>query len=234
MLEVAALLAFGSIGFWVLVLAAAVAVSLLVDGDRPGLATMVAAATVVFLSWFGDLDVLGFVAAHPLKAALSIPGYLLAGTAWGFFKWGFYLDRTNRKVKEAAAAFQQELEDRRQAVREAARAQAVREAPHGLRSGGYRPQPVEMPDEAIMADWRARALRNAGVTRPLPLKVREHKSLILAWMAYWPASLVWTMANDPVRRAFEAVYDRIGGSMQRMSDRKFSGYEDAFAAKPGE
>lgn len=66
-----------------------------------------------------------------------------------------------------------------------------------------------------------RFLRSAGAGPSMPPQVSEHKARIIGWMALWPASMVWTVLNDPVRRVFEEIYDRIGGGLQRMSNRIF-------------
>jgi hypothetical protein len=54
-----------------------------------------------------------------------------------------------------------------------------------------------------------------------PPQVHEHKSDIMMWMTYWPFSGLWTLVNDPVRRAFRAIYRSIASSLQSMSDRLF-------------
>jgi hypothetical protein len=44
-------------------------------------------------------------------------------------------------------------------------------------------------------------------------------------MSLWPASIIWTAFNDPVRWLFEEIYDRIGGLMQAISNRVFKDFE---------
>lgn len=51
-----------------------------------------------------------------------------------------------------------------------------------------------------------------------PPQVNNHKSDIMRWLSWWPFSFVGTILNDPLRRLFEAVYDLIGDSLQKMSD----------------
>jgi hypothetical protein len=36
--------------------------------------------------------------------------------------------------------------------------------------------------------------------------------------------MLWTVINDPVRRAAEEIYARLGGTYQRISNRVFQGY----------
>ena len=70
-----------------------------------------------------------------------------------------------------------------------------------------------------------RVIRVAGIGGNFPPDVSDHKAKIMGWMMLWPASMVWTMLNDPVRRIFEEIYDRIGGGLQAMSDRVFQDFK---------
>lgn len=56
----------------------------------------------------------------------------------------------------------------------------------------------------------------------VPPQIRDNKSRFMIWMAYWPASMLWTLINDPVRRLFEWVYTSTAASLQRSSDNVFS------------
>tara|TARA_B110000503_G_C7099463_1_gene393126 strand:- start:221 stop:751 length:531 start_codon:yes stop_codon:yes gene_type:complete len=69
-----------------------------------------------------------------------------------------------------------------------------------------------------------RVLYTAGV-RQFPPHPGDHKSRIIGWIALWPASMLWTMINDPVRRAAEEIYARLGGTYQHISNRVFKGYD---------
>jgi hypothetical protein len=57
-----------------------------------------------------------------------------------------------------------------------------------------------------------------------PPRPGDHKSRIIGWIALWPASMLWTIINDPVRRAAEEIYARLGGTYQHISNRVFQGY----------
>lgn len=49
-------------------------------------------------------------------------------------------------------------------------------------------------------------------------EVKENKERILNWMIYWPLSGLWTLINQPVRKLFKAIFHRIEGTYQKMSD----------------
>lgn len=46
---------------------------------------------------------------------------------------------------------------------------------------------------------------------------KENKARIMSWMMYWPFSGVWTLINDPVRKAFQLVYRNIENFFDKMS-----------------
>src|SRR5205823_5639912 len=46
----------------------------------------------------------------------------------------------------------------------------------------------------------------------------NYKSDIIAWITFWPFSLVWTLLNDPVRRLCRRIYDELQGVYQRITD----------------
>jgi hypothetical protein len=47
-------------------------------------------------------------------------------------------------------------------------------------------------------------------------------------MSYWPWSLLWTILDDPVRKAFLGIYHYIQEFLQEISDRVFQGIEVDF------
>lgn len=57
-------------------------------------------------------------------------------------------------------------------------------------------------------------------------KVKDHKQGIMAWMLYWPWSLIWTIIDVPVKRAYLFIYNLIASRLQRMSDNIFCPLRD--------
>lgn len=58
-----------------------------------------------------------------------------------------------------------------------------------------------------------------------PPQVTNNKSRIIGWMSLWPASMLWTVINDPVRRACEEIFDRLGGIYQAINNRVFKDFQ---------
>lgn len=62
-----------------------------------------------------------------------------------------------------------------------------------------------------------------GYQNDLPPRVRDNKGRIMFWMVWWPFSMPWTLINEPVKKFFTFIYNRISGALQSMSDRMFKG-----------
>ena len=77
--------------------------------------------------------------------------------------------------------------------------------------------------EELKESWK----RRIGYGYKTP-QVRENKATILMWMTYWPFSAFWTLLNDPIKRAFKWVYNRLGGMLQGISDKMFSEISNDF------
>lgn len=63
---------------------------------------------------------------------------------------------------------------------------------------------------------------------------RDHKSRILIWMAWWPWSMAWTLLNDPIKRAFRAIYRALQKRFQSISERAFRRVDDDLMSTPAE
>jgi hypothetical protein len=67
--------------------------------------------------------------------------------------------------------------------------------------------------------YRQTFLNEDGGLAPL---ARTNKSRIMMWMGYWPFSALWTMIDEPIKKAFRAIYNYISSTLQRISDDAFA------------
>jgi len=67
-----------------------------------------------------------------------------------------------------------------------------------------------------------------GLAPRIPEAIKN-KSRIMGWMTFWPWSALWFVINDPIRRAFKAIYERLQGAYQRIVDKAFAGTEKDFS-----
>lgn len=58
-------------------------------------------------------------------------------------------------------------------------------------------------------------------THIVPPRPNDYKATILTWMTFWPASLFWTMLNDPIRAAFRHIYANLSRTLQEISNKAF-------------
>lgn len=68
------------------------------------------------------------------------------------------------------------------------------------------------------ADHRTDALGDI-----VPLQVSDYKGKITGWISFWLFSLLGTLLNDVLLEFAEWLYSQIGGILQKISNKAFSG-----------
>lgn len=71
--------------------------------------------------------------------------------------------------------------------------------------------------------WRAFAGTKPWAKAPL---ASDNKAKIVRWISFWPASMLWSLVDDFVRRVAIAIYNFIAEHLQGMSDKAFEGIRD--------
>lgn len=84
-------LAVGTWSFWAILAVAAVAMSELLDTNRPGAATAIAIAIVAIFAVLGDFNPLHWMMHNSVTMAEYTAAYFLVGALWGQVKWFFWL-----------------------------------------------------------------------------------------------------------------------------------------------
>jgi hypothetical protein len=51
----------------------------------------------------------------------------------------------------------------------------------------------------------------------------ESKDTILRWMTFWPWSMIWTLINDPIKKAFREIFRRLQARFQAIADKAWDG-----------
>lgn len=176
-----ALLAFGTVWFWIILLFAWILITVAIEYGYQIRATFVVLAFFILYFFFGGKEVLStilydYIVNKPFFTLGWILSYFVLGTGWSIVKWALYVLRKREKA----------IEDiKRDSIKY-----------HTA------PTPVRSP------------------------QVLENKNLIIGWMIYWPFSALWTLINDPVKRAFTWIYYRISNRLQQISDRLFQVVND--------
>lgn len=193
------LFAIGTLWFWVLLGIVTIVLFAAVEAERVGFATLAMIAFFGLLSWQGDFSLVGSAAEHPGLAVLAALGYLAVGALWSVGKWWFYVKGLRRKLIDAKERFCRD---------------------NGIVWQG--PERTPIPD-AKREDWE-RVIGYSGLKKP---SVGRNRWRIMSWMAYWPWSMTWTVINDPVRKIFRRIFDRLRAVYQRIADSAYKGFDEA-------
>jgi hypothetical protein len=195
------LFVLGSFGFWALVVIASVILLYCAENDRGGLATLTVIGSLCLLNWCGNIPVFSYIWHNPLAIIPGIAGYFVLGTLWGIGKWYFYVREQLARYYEVKQKF---IDNKKLSI------------------SVYDAIPEELKEEWVMAirSFYDDYCGHYAVVEVNP-KIAKHKMQMYVWIAYWPWSFVWTMINDPVRKIFRAIYNRIAGMLQAISDSLF-------------
>lgn len=175
----------------------------LVETDNGGKATIVLILTAIFLQVFSDFQPFTLIASNPLWALILFVGYVLMGMLYTRYKWGAYVGRQHERIADLIDGFKRS----------------------NLRT--YDPSNPDHRDR--MAKYRKDSIETViGYGKTLPIQISDNKARIMAWMSYWPASLAYTLFDDPLRRAFNYAYRRMSGALQRVSDRAHTDFETKY------
>jgi hypothetical protein len=63
------------------------------------------------------------------------------------------------------------------------------------------------------------ASSDSSVDLPYEIDPGHNKDRFFGWIVYWPFSLVWTLLDDPLRAAFEFMYDQFGQFYTKIAQR---------------
>lgn len=137
-----------------------------------------------------------WITAHPFYVVGCILLYFVLACAWGFEKWYFYCLNLRDEYLEALSDWKSHHNIKDRAITEA----------------------------ELNTFMNTLSLPRRNLYK-FPLKASEHKSQIIGWMSYWPASVVWSLINDPVKWACRNIYRKCAATYQAISNRVFSGIE---------
>ena len=168
---------------------------LLLEVEHWGWATATLIATTLAAQFLHVADIFGFVTHHAVESLLYALGFLAVGVVWSFVKWFSFLIQFREKFREHRDEWY---------------------SAKGLAVGTEltAEQQKEFDDSFRYQSFNGNALN----TKP---KATKNKRRIVAWMAYWPFSMVGTIINDPVRRLFKFLFNTFKALYQNIADHVF-------------
>ncbi len=164
----------------------------LVEAEWFGTATLSLIATLGICTWLNYVSVFSFVKEHAVNLLEGIIAYVVLGVAWSFLRWFLLNLGFKFEFRKAKENFINQL---------------------GLPKGSNVP---EDKMEAFRSEIRY--MEFSGYRLDTKPKAAKSKSKIVGWGAFWPCSVIGYVLNDPIRRLFNALFELLKGSYQRITD----------------
>lgn len=187
---------------------AAIVTMISLEVEEEGWATTAVSIALALLLWNYGHDLWSFVKEDYGTTLLFVLGYLVVGVVWSFLKWNEFVKRKINIYKKVRA----ELIVKRPDFDENSN-KSVEMLCQKLRENGIS---VWSHDVKTMAELKLKIMPIGS----------ENKASIIAWISYWPLSLLATLLNNPFRRLFEYVYSLVANAYDKISQKHFKSLND--------
>lgn len=178
----------------------------LVVWERPYSALISFLVSAGVADFFFGTGIYATVWHQPITAVGFVLAYIGLGVAWSFPKWWFYVRRIRDQYTDALQRYKRHA---RIPLEQKLTQDQIDGFFRHVHEYGY------MSTEGYRESW----------STVMPVQASKNKNKILVWMMYWPFSLVWTLIDEPFKKAFYFLFDQIKGLYQSISERAFAGVE---------
>ena len=200
---IAAILA-SSAFIWTASIIIIIAMAVTLEYEREGWATTFFSLGIALFLWNFRGEIWEMVSANPVATFGFALTYVLVGIAWSFLKWLSYVKKIFNKFKEIKTDFIATNKDITSANRKHFN-QLISDADFKKFDGrDYSPMSDETLEEMAI--------------KITPMASRK-KSVITAWISYWPVSVAGTLLNNPFRQFFEWIYGNLSGYYDKITKR---------------
>jgi hypothetical protein len=189
------------IGAWI---AIAVLVAILLEFELEGWATTFVSLGIALLMWNYRGEAWEMISQNPWPTVGFVVSYIIIGIVWSFIKWTTYVKRTLGRIKKVKDEFIAEHKEINNGNR--AEFNQMIEKLRLKDSSGYT---ISVFDKTTLDD----------IIKKVTPVASEKKSIITAWISYWPMSLVGTLLNNPFRHFFEWLYDNLSGYYDKITNK---------------
>lgn len=167
--------------------------------------------------------------------------YIVVGVIWSFIKWYSYLvsyrdqfteikDRFNKANKDLIDSQWQWVQDNHITAKEVIR--SIVTTTNEIVNKGTLPF---SENDLLYNDYTSKIKNGHDLNVEFRCAKREYatfhkpeassnKSKIIAWICYWPFSLIGTFINDPIRRLVNFLFTKLKATYQKMSDKVFKDF----------
>ena len=182
---------------------AAIVTMISLEMEKEGVATTAVSIALALLLWNYGPDLWSFVKNDVGTTILFVLGYLVVGVVWSFLKWNEFVKRKIELFKKVRAKLIIQRPDFDENSDKSVEILCQKLRENGIDIWGHQVK--------TMAELKIKVMPIGS----------ENKSGIIAWISYWPLSLLATLLNNPFRRLFEYVYSLVANAYDKISQRHF-------------
>ncbi len=192
---VAELVAFGTFGFFFLLVVAALIIATEVEFDKGTGATFTLVGTVLAVHFLSGLNLLTLLQHHFLWFAVGAVLYVVVGGLWSLAKIGIVAGRIDSKYRRLRDDFC---------------------ATWNITNGAK----IAEQNEKTRSLWES-TLNNNNIdidqNNGTPtFNHRKRWRTVYMWIGHWPFSMLGTLCNDVVRHAIDYVYARLDSTYAKI------------------
>ena len=177
----------------------AIAVMVSLENEEEGWASGIVSFVLALLLWNYGKDIWAFVSTNIATTIYFSLGYIILGMGWSILKWNEFVKKKVEKFKKVRS----EYLERNEKFSETDKIHMKALCDY-LRGFDFK---VWSQDVNSMKDIVVKIMPNGS----------DNKSSIIAWISYWPLSLVATLLNNPFRRLWLYVYSLCSGVYDKIS-----------------
>jgi hypothetical protein len=188
---------------------AAIVTMISLEMEKEGVATTAISIALALLLWNYGTELWSFVKNDVGTTFLFVLGYLVVGVVWSFLKWNEFVKRKIelfKKIRAEVIVTRPEFSDTNY--------KDIDYLCERLRANGFK------------GIWLYQVKSIGEIILKITPIGSENKSSIIAWISYWPLSLLATLLNNPFRRLFEYVYSLVANAYDKISQRHFKSLID--------
>jgi hypothetical protein len=187
---------------------AAIVTMISLEAEEEGWATTAVSIALALLLWNYGHDLWSFVKEDYGTTLLFVLGYLVVGVVWSFLKWNEFVKRKINIYKKVRAELIVKRPDFDENSDKSVEMLCQKLRENRISVWGY--------DVKTMAELKLKIMPIGS----------ENKASIIAWISYWPLSLLATLLNNPFRRLFEYVYSLVANAYDKISQKHFKSLND--------
>ena len=181
-----------------------IAMAVTLEYEKEGWATTFFSLGIALFLWNFRGQIWEYISGNPTATIGFVVSYVVIGVVWSFLKWRTYVKAVFDKFKEYRDDF----------VRKYG---ALDKEKNTAKFIDFISGKFKDPDGyGNVSLYTGDSLEHC-VKKITPLASKK-KTVITAWISYWPVSLAGTLLNNPFRQFFEWIFSNLTGYYNKITN----------------